>query len=270
MVEVTFKHRRRRVFRNDRKLDLMAGDDIIVGVRGGIDYGRVTMTGELAALKAKPQPNYNCIIRIANSRDRLNHENNRKSEAEVLEIFKAAAKKRRLPLKPVDVEWQHDRKRISLYYTAKEKLKLRGLISEFSRRFKARVDLRRIRAREEASRIGGIGACGRELCCSSWMNVIPSVDIAAAKKQHFTLSSDRLRGRCNRLKCCLNYELDQYLVALKEFPGVGTDVDTGAGTGTVDQVNIFQRTLTVRYSGGRTQVVPLDAIGRHERGARRR
>ena len=260
LVEVAFKHRRRRVFRNDRKLELTAGDDIIVGVRGGIDFGHITMTGELVLLHAQTNTNYNRVIRIANNRDRQHHEANRKSEKEALTTFRSIAHRRSLALKAVDAEWQLDRKRISFFYTAKERITLRSLVAELRRQFKAAVDLKRINDRQETARVGGIGVCGRELCCSSWMRVVPSVSLSAARKQHFPLSPDRLRGRCNRLKCCLNYELEQYMEALKGFPRMGTRVTTETGTGKVDHVNIFGRTVIVRYPDAPTETLPLSAI----------
>ncbi len=260
LVEVAFKHRRRRIFRNDRNVNLMAGDDIIVGVRGGIDFGHITMTGELVLLRAEPNAKYNRVIRTANNHDRQRHKANRKSEAEAVKTFRVAVNRRALQLKVVDAEWQHDRKRISFYYTAKDRVGLHTLIPELGRRFKARVDLKRVNERQEAARIGGIGVCGRELCCSSWMHVIPTVSLSAAKKQHFPLSPDRLRGRCNRLKCCLNYELDQYVEALKEFPRLGAAVDTETGPGKVGQVDIFRRMVKVWYPDGPAQTLPLGSI----------
>ena len=260
LVEVAFKHRRRRIFRNDRQFDLLAGDDIIVGVRGGIDFGHITMTGELVLLRAKPHASYNRVIRLASIRDRQRHEANRKAEQDALHSFRAAAKRRSLALKAVDAEWQHDRKRIVFFYTAQDRVRLRSLISELGRKFKARVELKRINDRQEAARIGGIGVCGRELCCSSWMHAVPTVSLSAAKKQHFPLSPDRLRGRCNRLKCCLNYELDQYMDALKDFPRLGAHVKTDSGTGRVDQVDIFGRKVLVRYKEGPAELIALDAI----------
>ena len=260
LVEVAFKHRRRRIFRNDRNVNLMAGDDIIVGVRGGIDFGHITMTGELVLLRAEPNAKYNRVIRTANNHDRQRHKANRKSEAEAVKTFRVAVKRRALQLKVVDAEWQHDRKRISFYYTAKDRVGLHTLIPELGRRFKARVDLKRVNERQEAARIGGIGVCGRELCCSSWMHVIPTVSLSAAKKQHFPLSPDRLRGRCHRLQCCLHYEWAQYVEALKEFPRLGAAVDTETGPGKVGQVDIFRRMVKVWYPDGPAQTLPLGSI----------
>ena len=260
LVEVAFKHRRRRIFRNDRKLRLASGDDVIVGVRGGIDFGHVTMKGELVQLRAKPRLNYNRVIRIATRWDRKHQEKNRESEVEALSLFRAAANRRALTIKAVDAEWQHDRKRISFFYTATKSINVRSLIPELGRRLEARVDLKRINKREEAARIGGIGVCGRELCCSSWMHSMPQVSLSAAKAQQFPLSVDRLRGRCNRLKCCLNYELDHYMEALKDFPERGAIIRTERGDGRVDQVDIFFRTVTLKYHKGPPETVSVEDI----------
>ncbi len=264
LVEVAFKHRRRAYFRNDRKLHLMAGDDIIVGVQNGMDFGHITMTGELVQLRARSSTTYRRVIRVANSTDRKRHQANRKSEAEALQAFRSAARKRKIELKPIDAEWQHDRKRITFYYTTnKKRLATKALLSELRRRFKTRVYVRRISGRQGAQRIGGIGSCGRELCCSSWMLKMPKVTMDAAKKQDLPLPMDRLRGQCNQLKCCLNYELEQYVEALRDFPRTKDKVGTEAGTGIVEKVNIFAKTVKVIYPDRTIVVLPLEAITIH-------
>ena len=159
-------------------------------------------------------------------------------------------------MKVVDVEWQFDRKRISIYYSSERKdLDLKKLIGEFIfryKKYKARVELRRLSPRHETARVGGIGVCGRELCCSSWMQSFRRVTFDQAKKQLLPLNPERLYGRCNQLKCCLNYELDHYVAALKAFPRNNARVRTPDGTGRVDKVDIFSRTVLVTYDEERT------------------
>ena len=272
LVEVAFKHRRRDVFRYPAHLHLMAGTDVVVGLGHGIDFGHITMTGELVSLRYKKSPPaHKSVIRIAKKRDCDRHQSNRESEKGALRVFSAELNRVGKNLKAVDAEWQLDRKRITFFYTDGQKKKPKGkskppfkkrdLIDTLRKEFSnTQIMLQRITPREETARLGGIGVCGRELCCSSWMNFIPNVPQSAVRKQHFPMNPERVRGRCNQLKCCLNYELDHYVEVLKEFPKPGKKVSIPAGTAKVEKVDIFARTVTVRLKGGQTETLPLDAL----------
>ena len=134
-------------------------------------------------------------------------------------------------MKMVDVEWQFDRKRITFFFTAEKRVDFRKILGDFAHQYRARIDMQRIGARDETARIGGVGACGRELCCSTWMHKIPPVAKNAWKKQNLAYNPVRLNGQCGQLKCCLNYELEQYMTALKDFPSLKTRIITGYGAG---------------------------------------
>ena len=250
-VEVVFKARRTSIYRNRSQLPVRAGSGVVVTAPRGVDYGQVTLTGRSVQLRTRSTKSSGTIIRLATDRDVERYEINRLDEEEALAMAQQSVRRRGLPMKVVDAEWQFDRKRISFYYVAERRnLDLKKLIGEFIFRYKkhhARVELRRLSPRREAARVGGIGVCGRELCCSSWMQSFPRVPYDHARKQLLPLNPERLYGRCNQLKCCLNYELDHYLAALKDFPRINARVQTPAGIGFVDKVDIFARTVLVDY-----------------------
>ena len=265
LVEVSFKHRRRRLFNNKLGFNLMGGDDIIVGVGGGLDFGHVTLTGEMAQMRAKKGTRYNRVVRRATDHDVRRHEENRAMEREALEVFEASIKKHKVPIKAVDAEWQHDRKRLSLYYSDSKKPSVGVLIKDLARKFKTTIDIRRLSPRHEAAHMGGIGDCGRELCCSTWMQTPPKVLFSYAETQQLPLGGESLKGRCGQLKCCLSYELDHYVNALKEFPQVGKHVSVtlpegNATEGRVTKVDIFGRTVTIRHEDRRLITADLEQV----------
>ncbi len=260
LVEVAFKGRRRKVYHNLRKIPIRAGDEIIVSAQRGLDYGQVVLTGELVHIRSKDNPNYGQVLRLASSNDRSIYNENKKAEKDALNDAKTTIKRRQLPVKLVDVEWQFDRKRLSIFYTSQNRITMRPVITELCRRFKTRVEFLRLNPRQESARVGGLGVCGRELCCSSWMRQIPPVSTSAAKKMHFPLSDERLTGRCGQLKCCLNYELEQYMKILKEFPKKNARVNTSSGPGKVLSMNIFSRTVRVNLKNNLTEEFELKEI----------
>ena len=260
LVEVVFKGRRRKVYHNRQKIPVRAGDDIIVSAQRGLDYGQVVLAGELVHIRARQNPNYGQVLRLASSNDRSIHKENKEAEKEALLAAKTTIGRRQLPIKLVDAEWQFDRKRLSIFYTSQTRVTMRPIISELCRRFKTRVEFLRLSPREESARIGGLGVCGRELCCSSWMRQIPPVSASAAKKMHFPLTHERLTGRCGQLKCCLNYELEQYMKILEEFPRKNAKVDTANGSGRVLGMNIFSRTVRVRLNNNLIEEFDLPEI----------
>jgi len=260
LVEVAFKGRRRKVYQNRRKIPIHAGDDIIVSAQRGLDYGQVVLTGALVYIRSRPNPNYGQVLRLASSNDRNIHNKNKESAKDALRTAKLSIRRRQLPVKIVDAEWQFDRKRLSFFYTTATKVLMRPVISELCGKFKSRVEFLRLTPREEAARVGGLGVCGRELCCSSWMRQIPPVSASAAKKMDFSLANERLTGRCGQLKCCLNYELEQYMKILEEFPRKNAKVDTASGIGKVIGTNIFSQTVRVKLDDNLIEDFDLEKI----------
>lgn len=265
LVEVTFKGGRKGFYRNTRELDLQTGDFVIVEADRGVDFGTVHMAGELVRLRVRSKgldedtvfPN---IIRLAALQDIERWEANKEQEAETFVIGRRSIDKMNLPMKLVDVEWQFDHKKVTFYFTAEHRVDFRQLVRELAGKFRTRVELRQIGARDEAARIGGIGSCGRELCCSTWLQEFKPVSTQAAKVQNLPLNPVRLSGQCGRLKCCLNYELEQYMMLLRDFPDVDTPITTSYGNGTVQKLDIFKNTIWIQYDDGSWEDKPLDLV----------
>ena len=265
LVEVIFKAGRKGIYRNVQDLDIQTGDFVIVAADRGIDFGSVHMTGELVRLRVKGRgkeeteafPN---IMRPATLADIERWEANRESESEAFYIGRRAIDKLDLPMKLVDVEWQFDQKKVTFYFTAEHRVDFRQLVRDLARKFRTRVELRQIGARDEAARIGGIGSCGRELCCSTWLQEFKPVSTQAAKIQNLPLNPVRLSGQCGRLKCCLNYELEQYMAALERFPRVDTAIATSYGKGTIQKLDIFKDVVWIHYQDGTWEDKPLAEV----------
>src|SRR5690606_13129762 len=166
----------------------------------------------------------------------------------------------KLPMKLVDVEWQFDLSKVTFFFTADHRVDFRQLVRDLASRFRTRVELRQIGARDEAGRVGGIGSCGRELCCSTWLQEFKPVSTQAAKIQSLPLNPVRLSGQCGRLKCCLNYELEQYMSALKNFPPVDTRVRTDEGMAIVQKLDIFRDMVWLEFPSGNVEERPLDEV----------
>ena len=266
LVEVTFKAGRKGLYRNTHRLDLQTGDFVIVQADRGVDFGTVHMTGELVRLRARAKgreddDSFPNLVRLATLADIKQWEANRAAEGDAFYAGRSAIARLGLPMKLVDVEWQFDKKKITFYFTADHRVDFRQLVRDLARRFRTRVELRQIGARDEAARLGGIGSCGRELCCSTWLQEFKPVSTQAAKVQNLPLNPTRLSGQCGRLKCCLNYELEQYMTALGHFPRVDTPVTTAYGPGTVQKLDIFKDVVWVQYDEDRSwEALPLAEV----------
>ena len=251
VVEVAFKGGRRGFFRNPSRLTLHSGDYVIVDADRGTDFATVHMTGELVELKMRRQEDLDPstlprIVRSAEREDFDQWQRNREAEGEAIQICRGLAERHKLQMKVADVEWQFDRKKITFFFTAERRVDFRQLVRDLAGRFRTRVELRQIGVRDEAARLGGIGSCGRELCCSTWLEDFKPVSTQAAKTQDLPLNPVRLSGQCGRLKCCLNYELEQYMAALARFPRAGDRVSAGNTTGRVRSVDIFRDVVLIR------------------------
>ena len=251
IVEVAFKGGRKGFYIN-KDLDVRTGDFVIVEADRGVDFGTIHMVGEMVRLRVKSkakeeESSYPRLVRIANLKDIERWETNKEREAETFLKGRQAIDRMNLPMKLVDTEWQFDHKKVTFYFTADHRVDFRQLVRELARMFRTRVELRQIGARDEAARIGGIGSCGRELCCSTWLQHFKPVSTQAAKVQNLPLNPIRLSGQCGRLKCCLNYELEQYMNALKDFPALDSNIKTARGVGTVRKIDIFQERVWIRY-----------------------
>lgn len=255
IVEVAFKGGRRAHFRTPEPSGLHAGEAVIVEADRGIDYGTVHLTGTMVRLRLRSrglteEHDYPQVVRKATPEDAAQWDASRARDTETFLVGRRTIDRMNLPMKLVDVEWQFDGRKVTFYFTAEQRVDFRELVRRLARRFRTRVELRQIGARDEAARIGGIGSCGRTLCCSTWLQEFHPVATQAAKTQNLPLNPVRLSGQCGRLKCCLNYELDQYLWALRAFPPADTAIETSAGAGTVRRIDIFRERVSIQYENG--------------------
>jgi cell fate regulator YaaT (PSP1 superfamily) len=253
IVEVKFKGGRKDYYRNISYLPLTTGDPIVVDVPNGHHIGYVSLGGELVRLqmqkrKIKNNDDILKIYRIANQKDLDKWEDAKNREIPTLYRTKQIIDELGLQMKLSDVEYQADNSKATFYYSADDRVDFRELIKYLAGEFKIRVEMRQISLRQEAGRLGGVGVCGRELCCSTWIHDFKSVSTSAARYQNLSLNPSKLSGQCGRLKCCLNYELDTYMSALKDIPNVEKPLVTEAGTAKLQKTDIFRKLMWFSYN----------------------
>ena len=266
IVEVRFKNSRKGFYRNEKGFSLQAGDVVVVEASPGYDVGVVSVTGELARIQVdKKVPGFKNfeakkIYRIANQDDMDKWIKARSLEKDVMYRSRTLALALNMEMKISDVEYQGDLSKAIFYYTAEGRVDFRQLIKDMADEFKMRVEMKQIGSRQEASRLGGIGSCGRELCCSTWLTDFRSVSTSAARYQQLSLNPQKLAGQCGKLKCCLNYELDMYLDTIKSFPKSDTKLQTDKGQATHIKTDVFRRQMWYVYEGEAgygTGLIPL-------------
>ncbi len=252
-VEVRFKNGRKAFFDNRDRLSLSIGDVVATEASPGHDIGMITLTGELVRvqIKHKKEPmnleSYPKIYRKATQKDIDLWQSLSDKEAEVQKRAREIAMGLNLKMKISDVEYQGDGGKAIFYYTAEERVDFRQLIKEFARTFSTRIEMKQVGFRQEAARLGGIGSCGRELCCSTWLTDFRSVSTAAARYQQLSLNPQKLAGQCGKLKCCLNFELDAYMEALKVFPKMEVKLKTEKGLALCQKIDIFKGLMWYCY-----------------------
>ena len=253
IVEIKFKGGRKDYFRNVNHLALTTGDPVVVDVPNGHHIGYVSLQGELVRLqmqkrKIKNDDNILSIYRLANQKDLDKWHEAKNREIPTLYRGRQIIQEMKLSMKLSDIEYQADNSKATFYYSADDRVDFRELIKFLASEFKIRIEMRQISLRQEAGRLGGIGVCGRELCCSTWIHDFKSVTTSAARYQNLSLNPTKLSGQCGRLKCCLNYELDSYLAALKEIPNVEKPLLTEAGTAKLQKTDIFRKLMWFSYN----------------------
>ncbi len=253
-VEIRFKNGRKEFYRNTEKLTLNIGDVVATEASPGHDVGIVTLTGELVKVQMKKKgialtsPEIHKIYRKASQRDIDIWSDARDKEEPMKVKARSMAIALKLEMKISDIEFQGDGSKVTFYYTANDRVDFRQLIKEFAGEFKTRIEMKQVGFRQEASRLGGIGSCGRELCCSTWLTDFRSVNTSAARYQQLSLNPQKLAGQCGKLKCCLNYELDTYLDALKDFPDFETKLQTEKGEAICQKQDIFKGLMWFAYT----------------------
>ncbi|MDT0606179.1 PSP1 domain-containing protein [Croceitalea rosinachiae] len=252
-VEVRFKNSRKEFFRNTENLSLSIGDIVATQAKSGHDVGMITLTGELVKVQMKRKKvafdnkDLPKIYRKASQRDIDIWQKCRDKEPEIQKRSREIAIALKLEMKLSDVEFQGDGSKATFYYTAEDRVDFRQLIKDMAKAFSIRIEMRQIGYRQEAQRLGGIGSCGRELCCSTWLTDFRSVSTASARYQQLALNPQKLAGQCGKLKCCLNYELDMYLDALKDFPSQDSKLQTEKGVAFCQKADIFKEMLWFSY-----------------------
>ena len=250
-VEVRFKNDRKSFYKNVNNIPLHIGSVITVESSPGHDVGVVTLTGELVKIQMKKkrfsEEGSFKIYRLANQKDIEVWQEVRKKEETVKVEARKISHRLGLEMKITDVEYQGDASKVTFYYTADNRVDFRLLIKEFASTFRTKIDMKQIGFRQEAAKIGGIGSCGRELCCSTWLTDFRSVNTNVARYQQLSINPQKLAGQCGKLKCCLNYELDSYLDALSHFPSSSTMLDTEKGRAFCIKIDVFKKKMWFAY-----------------------
>lgn len=250
VMEVSFnKGTRKDFFRNAALHPYEKGDLISVEGISGFDVGEVSLTGEIVRLQMKKRnvkednPEMKKVLRVATDRDIDIWKQNKAREPEAVIRSRAIARQLKLDMKISQVEMQADGRKATFFYIADGRVDFRELIKVYASEFKVKVEMRQIGARQEAGKVGGIGSCGRELCCSTWLTDFKSVNTAAARYQNLSINQTKLSGQCGRLKCCLNYELDTYLDALQHFPDNCDVIQVAKGNAFLIKKDIFKNLM---------------------------
>lgn len=265
IIEVSFKNTRVGFYENENNLNLNIDDLVVVEGAPGYDIGRVNMTGPLVAIQMKKngfrdEKELKKVLRIATPEDLEKFEEARSKEHSTMIKARAIAEELGLAMKIGDVEYQGDGGKAIFYYIADERVDFRKLIRILAETFHVRIEMKQIGARQEAGRIGGIGPCGRPLCCSTWLNKFVSVGTGSARIQDLSMNPQKLAGQCGKLKCCLNFEIDSYAEAQKELPPKDATIESKDNVYYLFKTDILGRKLT--YSTDRhlpANLVTIDA-----------
>ncbi|MEJ2186999.1 MAG: regulatory iron-sulfur-containing complex subunit RicT [Gemmatimonadota bacterium] len=268
IVEVSFKGNRREYFAVDTP-DVGVDAWVIVEADRGEDLGRVTATGAIAERKctgcstgcAAPVPAKR-VVRQARDEEMARSRGLREDEARVRKIVREKVAVHGLKMKVSEAEWQFDRNKLTVYFTAERRVDFRQLVRDLARTFRTRIELRQIGVRDEAALMGGVGRCGRELCCSTWLRELKPVSLQLAKDQRLSLNPAQISGCCGRLMCCLTYEHSAYVEARKKYPREGRTVTTAVGKEKVISVDIWRERVLLKDEEGNRRTVELEALKR--------
>jgi cell fate regulator YaaT (PSP1 superfamily) len=268
ILEITFNNGSRKEFyRNNTLQTFTKGDMVAVEGVSGFDVGMVNISGELVRLQMKKKgvkednPEIKKIMRRANEMDLQKWRETKEREKPTQVRARAIIIQLNLDMKLIEVEFQADGRKATFYYTAEDRVDFRELIKIYASEFKIKVEMKQIGIRQEAAKIGGIGSCGRELCCSSWLSDFKSVTTTIARYQNLTINQTKLSGQCGRLKCCLNYELDTYLDALQHFPNNAETLELSRGTAQLIKKDIFKNLMWYILPGSNQQYpVPIERV----------
>jgi len=267
LVEIRFKGNRKAFFTWEGDAPPALGDAVVVEVERGRDLGRVSAVGATAQRKCgtgcngcaltEPQAPQGKVVRAASREDAHLSDELRRAEDDVRRKVVERARAHQLPIKISDAEWQWDRKKLTVYFTAESRVDFRALVRDLAALFRTRIELRQIGARDEAKRLDGVGRCGRQYCCSSWLPELRPVSLSLAKDQRLSLNPSQISGGCGRLLCCLRYEHDFYVSSRRRFPKEGKVLTTSVGPEKVESIDIFRERLLLRAEDGTTRSIAL-------------
>jgi cell fate regulator YaaT (PSP1 superfamily) len=266
VVEVKFKGGRKEYFRNSNDLELYTGDFVICEMPTGYHVGSVSLQGELVRLQmikrsVQDDDNLKKILRKASEKEMEKHEQAVNRDLPTMYRVREIAHDLKLQMKVSDVEFQSDNSKATFYYSADDRVDFRELIKVLAGEFKIRVEMKQISLRQEAARVGGIGSCGRELCCSTWLTDFKAIPTSAARYQNLSLNPTKLSGQCGRLKCCLNYELETYMDALSDIPTIEKNLKTEKGEASLQKTDIFRKIMWFSYhNDSNWQSLPIPRV----------
>jgi len=259
ILEVQFKGGRKAFYSNPQEFPFIVGDLVIVQAEKGEDLGRVVNMGTLVDQRAGDSE-YPIIIRKPVPEDRQKMIENQELERKAFDDCRKRIDEHGLDMKLVDVEYQFDRNKITFYFTSEKRVDFRALVRDLAGKYRTRIELRQIGVRDEAKRIGGLGVCGRSLCCTTFLREFEPVVTQFAKDQNLTLNPTKLSGACGRLMCCLLYERAFYNKVLDKFPEVGSQIKTPKGTATLKKVDIFEEEAIIQYASDEEEKLSFDAL----------
>jgi cell fate regulator YaaT (PSP1 superfamily) len=259
IIEIEFKGGRKAFYANPQEFPFVVGDLVVVEADNGEGLGRVINMGSLVDKRAGEQE-FKKIIRRPNKDDFAKMAENGQLERNAFMDCRKRIEEHGLDMKLVDVEYQFDRKKITFYFTSDNRVDFRALVRDLAARYRTRIELRQIGVRDEAKRIGGVGVCGRRLCCTTFLRKFEPVVTQYAKEQNLALNPTKLSGACGRLMCCLRYEREYYAGILQAFPEPGTVVETTKGSGVVKEINVLQQAAILEYASEEIETIPLQEL----------
>ncbi len=269
IVEVSFKGNRRELYKNDKIAGLKQTDLVIVEVENGIDAGIlsnccVNTINKIKNLPEEEMPKYS-VLRKATQEDKKRCQKNADEAVGVVEKARELVNKHNLDMKITEAEWQFDRQRLTIYFTAPQRVDFRNLVKDLAKMFKTRIELRQISSREETRRLGcGIGPCGKELCCTTFINEFSQVTLDHARMQQLSNNVAKLSGNCGRLKCCLLFEYQTYVEAFEKYPPLNALIETEHGTAKINKVDIFKdKTHLMLLNSGKGMTLDYNQLKRY-------
>lgn len=256
VLEVQFKGGRKAFYGNTQEFPFVVGDLVVVKAEKGEDLGQVVNMGKLVDQRAG-DAEYPEILRKPSPSDRQKFEENQELEHKAFDDCRKRIDEHGLDMKLVDVEYQFDRNKITFYFTSEKRVDFRALVRDLAGKYRTRIELRQIGVRDEAKRIGGLGVCGRRLCCTTFLREFEPVVTQFAKDQNLALNPTKLSGACGRLMCCLLYERNFYARILDQFPEAGSQIKTAKGTAVLKKIDVFQEKAVIQYAGEAEEKIDL-------------